>query len=205
MFSELFDMDISVGDKVLRTVAVYAGILLLLRLGGRRDLAQLSTFDLVVVLLLSNVVQNAIIGPDNSLAGGLLGAVVLLVVNAAWSRLVGLSPKAVRWAEGAPVTVVSDGKFLDRALWREGIRRADLDRALRMQGADHVGEVDTAVLNPGGSVVVKLREAEQNASVGDLDALRRHLDEALARIEARLGAGPDAATAREDHAGGQGP
>jgi uncharacterized membrane protein YcaP (DUF421 family) len=177
-------------------VAVYAGILLLLRLGGRRDLAQLSTFDLVVVLLLSNVVQNAIIGPDNSLVGGLLGAVVLLAVNAAWSRLVGLSPTLVRWAEGEPVTLVMNGQYLDRALWREGIRRADLERALRMQGADHVGEVDTAVLNPGGSIVVKLRKAEQNASIGDLDVLRRHIDEGLARIEAGLAAAPFAVGAR---------
>jgi len=134
------------------------------------------------------VVQNAIIGPDNSLVGGLLGAVVLLVINSAWSRLVGLSPRLVRWAEGGPVRLVSDGRYLDRALWREGIRRTDLDRVLHMQGADHIGEVDTAVLNPGGSIVVRLREAEQNASVGDLDALRRHLDEGLARIEARLAA-----------------
>jgi uncharacterized membrane protein YcaP (DUF421 family) len=139
---------------------------------------------------LSNVVQNAIIGPDNSLVGGLLGAVVLLTVNAAWSRLVGLSPTLVRWAEGEPITLVSDGQYLDRALWREGIRRADLERVLRMQGADHVGEVDTAVLNPGGSIVVELRQAEQNASIGDLDVLRRHIDDGLARIEARLAATP---------------
>jgi uncharacterized membrane protein YcaP (DUF421 family) len=196
MVSELFSMDISVGDKVLRTVAVYAGILLLLRLAGRRDLAQLSTFDLVVVLLLSNVVQNAIIGPDNSLVGGLLGAVVLIVVNAAWSRLVGSSPTLVRWIEGQPVALVSDGRFQDRVLWREGIRRTDLDRALRLQGADHVGEVESALLNPGGSIVVKLREAEQNASVGDLTALRAHLDEALARIESRLATPPDAVAPR---------
>lgn len=201
MFSELFTIDTSVADKVLRTVAVYAGILLLLRLGGRRDLAQLSTFDLVVVLLLSNVVQNAIIGPDNSLVGGLLGALVLLMVNAVWSRLVGLSPKLVRWAEGQPVTLVSDGRYLDRALSREGIRRADLERGLRMQGADHVSEVDTAVLNPGGSIVVTLRESEQNASVGDLDALRQHLDQGLARIEAHMAATANAREAREDNAG----
>jgi uncharacterized membrane protein YcaP (DUF421 family) len=196
MISELFKMDLSVAEKILRTVVVYAGILLLLRLAGRRDLAQLSTFDLVVVLLLSNVVQNAIIGPDNSLVGGLLGAVVLLTVNAAWSRLVGLSPTLLRWAEGEPITLVSDGQYLDRALWREGIRRADLERMLRMQGADHVGEVDTAVLNPGGSIVVELRQAEQNASIGDLDVLRRHIDEGLARIEARLADTPRGGGAR---------
>jgi uncharacterized membrane protein YcaP (DUF421 family) len=196
MISELFHMDLSVAEKVVRTVAVYAGILLLLRLGGRRDLAQLSTFDLVVVLLLSNVVQNAIIGPDNSLVGGLLGAVVLLTVNAAWSRLVGLSPTWVRWAQGEPITLVSNGQYLDRVLWREGIRRADLERALRMQGADDVGEVDTAVLNPGGTIVVKLQEAEQNASIRDLDVLRGHIEEGLARIEARLAAAPRAGETR---------
>jgi hypothetical protein len=67
---------------------------------------------------------------------------------------------------------------------------------LRMQGADHVGEVDTAVLNPGGSIVVELRKAEQNASIGDLDGLRRHIDEGLARIEARLAAAPRVGGAR---------
>ena len=90
--ADLFRMGEPVLEKGVRTVAVYAGVLLLLRLGGKRDLAQLNSFDLVVLLLLSNVVQNAVIGADDSLAGGLLGAVVLVAVNGAIVRTVsGLS------------------------------------------------------------------------------------------------------------------
>ena len=80
--SELWTIGIPAADKVVRTVLVYVGLAVLLRLAGKRNLAQLNSFDLVVVLLLSNVVQNALIGPDNSLTGALLGAVVLLAVNA---------------------------------------------------------------------------------------------------------------------------
>lgn len=184
--NDLFEMGVPVAEKVLRTVAVYGFILVLLRVAGRRDLAQLSTFDLVVVLLLSNVVQNAVIGPDNSLTGGLLGAVVLIVVNELWSRSVGRSAALVRAVEGSPVTLVSDGHYVQRALQRSGIRAADLDQSLHMQGADGVGEVAAATLNPRGSLVVELKHADQNASRGDLDELRRHLDDALRRIEGRL-------------------
>ncbi|HEX6754617.1 MAG TPA: YetF domain-containing protein [Mycobacteriales bacterium] len=184
--SELFEMGIPVGEKVLRTVAVYAAILVLLRVAGRRDLAQLSTFDLVVMLLLSNVVQNAVIGPDDSLVGGLLGALVLIAANEAWSRGVQLSPRLLRIVEGSSVTLASNGRYLDRALRREGIRPADLERVLHVQGADGVHEVARATLDPGGAIVVELRDADQNASRADLDELRRHLDETLARIETRL-------------------
>jgi uncharacterized membrane protein YcaP (DUF421 family) len=171
---------------VLRTVAVYAAVLALLRIAGRRDLAQLSTFDLVVMLLLSNVVQNAIIGPDNSLVGGLLGALVLIAVNEVWSRGVRANPGLIRLFEGSPVTLASNGRYVQHTLQREGIRPADLERVLRLQGADGVHEVARATLDPGGAIVVELREADQNASRDDLAELRSHLDTALARIEARL-------------------
>jgi uncharacterized membrane protein YcaP (DUF421 family) len=187
--NDLFEMGVPVAEKVLRTVAVYGFILILLRVAGRRDLAQLSTFDLVVVLLLSNVVQNAVIGPDNSLTGGLLGAVVLIVVNEVWSRSVSRSAALVRAVEGSPVTLVSDGHYVQTALYRSGIRAADLDQSLHMQGADGVSEVAAATLNPRGSLVVELKDEDQNASRGDLDELRRHLDDALGRIEGRLPAG----------------
>jgi len=109
MWSDMFSLQLPALEKVLRTVLVYGGLAILLRLAGKRDLAQLNTFDLVVMLLLSNVVQNAVIGPDNSLSGGLLGAVVLVGVNAVWVRVVGRSNRLVRLFEGSPTVLVKDG------------------------------------------------------------------------------------------------
>jgi uncharacterized membrane protein YcaP (DUF421 family) len=183
---DLFVIQIPPAEKLLRTVAVYAGLAVLLRLAGKRDLAQLSTFDLVVMLLLSNVVQNAVIGNDSSLTGGLLGATVLIAVNAVWARLVSTSERLVRIFEGSPTVLVRDGRYLRDALRREGLRRGDLDRTLHSQGADNVAEVTLATLNPGGAIVVELADSEQNASRGDLEALRRHLDDALERVLAKL-------------------
>ena len=90
-----------VADKLLRIVVVYLGIALALRLAGKRDLAQLNSFDLLVTLLLANLVQNAIIGPDNSLTGGLLGVAVLLTLNAVVVRFVGRHDWAVRASRAA--------------------------------------------------------------------------------------------------------
>ncbi len=88
MWTDLTHLDISVLDKIIRTVVVYWALIVLLRLAGKRDLAQLNSFDLIVMLLLSNVVQNAIIGPDNSLLGGLIGAAILIAANAFLVRVV---------------------------------------------------------------------------------------------------------------------
>jgi uncharacterized membrane protein YcaP (DUF421 family) len=129
--SEVWSLGVPTGEKVLRTVAVYAALALLLRVAGKRNLAQLNSFDLVVVLLLSNVVQNALIGPDNSLTGGLLAAAVLLCTSALVVRAVSRSDRAVRLFEGQDVPLVRDGRFLDRSLRREGLRRADVEAALR--------------------------------------------------------------------------
>lgn len=204
---DLFVMGISPAEKVLRTVGVYAGLAVLLRLAGKRDLAQLSTFDLVVMLLLSNVLQNAVIGNDNSLVGGLLGAVVLVAVNAGWGRLIGRSDRLVRLFVGTPTVLVEDGRYVDEALRREGVRRTDLERALHNQGADNVGEVRLAMLNPGGAIVVELADSDQNASRGDLQALRMHLDRRLDRVLAAVGdraetggAGPTDTAADDDRA-----
>src|SRR5207237_6649551 len=118
---DLFTIQIPVAEKVLRTVAVYAGLAVLLRIAGKRDLAQLSTFDLVVMLLLSNVVQNAVIGADNSLLGGLLGAVVLIAANAVWVRVVASSGVFARLLGGSPTVLVQDGRYQERTLRGEGL------------------------------------------------------------------------------------
>lgn len=181
MSEHLLHLGIPAPEKVLRTVAVYAAIAVLLRLAGKRDLAQLNTFDLVVMLLLSNVVQNAIIGPDNSLLGGLLGAAVLIGVNSAVVRVVASSAGLTRLFEGTPTVLVEDGSYDKAALRREGLRREDLDVALRRQGANSVDDVAEATLAAGGAVVVTLKDGEQPASRTDLARLEAKLDQLLAQ------------------------
>jgi uncharacterized membrane protein YcaP (DUF421 family) len=114
MTRDLLVVQLPLLEKVLRTIAVYLSLVLALRLAGKRELAQLNSFDLVVLLLLSNTVQNAIIGPDNSLLGGLLGAAVLLAANYTTVRLGFQHPAPPPAAlEGTPTTLVQDGRMLD--------------------------------------------------------------------------------------------
>jgi uncharacterized membrane protein YcaP (DUF421 family) len=177
---DLFTSGVPLAEKVVRTVAVYLGILLLLRLAGKRDLAQLNTFDLVVLLLLSNVVQNAVIGDDNSLIGGIVGAVTLIVVNSVLVRVAQRSEAAVRLFEGEPEILVRDGKVDADALRRLGLRPADIKAAVRRQGASTLGEVDEASLAPGGAIVVRLREEAENATKADIARVEAKLDRLLA-------------------------
>lgn len=179
----LFHFDVPAWEKVVRTIAVYLGIAILVRLAGKREMAQLNSFDLVVVMLLSNVVQNAVIGPDNSIAGGLLGAVVLVVFNAAWERLALVSSTLTRIFEGSSTLLVSGGKLDQSAIRREGLYDAEVVSAVRHQGANSIQDVDTARLEPGGSITVELLADAQNATSGELRAaiaeLREHLDRRL--------------------------
>ena len=179
--NDLFTMGIPIVEKAIRTVAVYIGILLLLRLAGKRDLAQLNSFDFVVLLLLSNVVQNAIIGEDNSLAGGVLGAAILVVGNSIVVRLVRRNAVAVRLFEGTPTTLVRDGRLDHAAIRHVGLREEDVVQAIRHQGANDVDEVAEAVLEPSGSIIVTLKDEEENATKADVQRLEAKLDALLAR------------------------
>ncbi|MDQ6642552.1 MAG: DUF421 domain-containing protein [Actinomycetota bacterium] len=180
MWSDLTDLGISVPDKLIRTVAVYLTIALLLRLAGKRDLAQLNSFDLVVMLLLSNVVQNAVIGPDNSLTGGLLGAAALLVLNAGVVRLARRSNRFNAVFEGTPTVLARDGHWDKAALEREGLRQADAEAAVKRQSATSVADVQQVTLAEGGALVVELRPQAQPATQADVDRLEAKLDRLLA-------------------------
>jgi uncharacterized membrane protein YcaP (DUF421 family) len=177
---DLFTVTIPIAEKVLRTVAVYLGILLLLRLAGKRDLAQLNTFDLVVLLLLSNVVQNAVIGNDNSLLGGLIGAATLIIVNSALVRATRASDQLDRLLEGTTTTLAEDGHLDKEALDRLGLRQADVVLALHKQGATSIDDVQRAVLAPGGSILLTLRDAANPATRADVTRLEAKLDRLLA-------------------------
>ena len=178
---DLFTMGVPIVEKAIRTVAVYFGILLLLRLAGKRDMAQLNSFDFVVLLLLSNVVQNAVIGEDNSLVGGALGAAILVLGNSIIVRVVRRSAVAVRLFEGHPTTLVRDGELDHAAVRHLGLREEDVVQAVRHQGANDVDEVLEAVLEPGGSIVVTLKDEEENATKADVERLEAKLDALLAR------------------------
>ena len=179
--NDLFTMGVPIAEKAIRTVAVYFGILLLLRLAGKRDMAQLNSFDFVVLLLLSNVVQNAVIGNDNSLAGGALGAAILVIGNSVIVRLVRRNAVAVRLFEGTPTVLVHEGQLDHEAIRHVGLREDDVVQALRHQGANDAEEVQEAVLEPGGSIVVTLMEQEENATKADVRRLEAKLDALLAR------------------------
>ncbi len=190
MWNDLLSLGVSAPEKIIRTILVYVALALLLRVAGKRDLAQLNSFDLVVMLLLSNVVQNAVIGPDNSLVGGLLGAAVLVGFNAGMVRFSVRSDRTFRIMEGTPAVLARAGQWDAGALRRLGLREADVDAALRRQNANDVSEVEKVVLEPGGAVVATVAEGYQSPTKADLDRLAAQVREidvtTIARLEAKL-------------------
>ncbi len=186
MDHQLLALGVPLADKLLRTVVIYLGIALALRLAGKRDLAQLNSFDLVVTLLLANVVQNAIVGPDNSLTGGLVGVAALLTLNSVVVRSVSRHDWAVRLFEGTSTTLVRDGRYIESALRREGLRKADIEVALRQQNANGPEEVAEATLTPGGAIIVWLKPQAMAARHDDLDALRQRVEELERRLSGKL-------------------
>lgn len=179
MWNDLMHLGVSVPDKIVRTVVVYAALVILLRLAGKRDLAQLNTFDLVVVLLLSNVVQNAVIGPDDSLLGGLIGASVLVLGNAFNVHVLRPRPGVATLLEGTTTVLAKAGEWLPDALRREGVRTSDLEGALRRQNAYKIDDVQELKLEPGGTIVVDLKPELENATKADMARLEAKLDRLL--------------------------
>lgn len=184
MWQDMFVEQIPVVEKLLRTVLVYILLALLIRITGKRSLAALTTLDFIVFFLLSNVVQNAVIGNDNSLLGGMIGAVTLVAVNAAVNRLIIASSVAERIFEGRPTTVIEDGRAVKPALRRLGIKRSELEHAVRMQNGDDVSEIANGILEPGGHLVLTLKPLEQGTTKADL----AEVTERLVRIENLLAA-----------------
>lgn len=146
----------------VRTLAVYLVILAGLRLSGKREMGQMTVFDLVVLLLLANSVQNAMVGPDTSLLGGILAAAVLLAANALIARLRLRSPRFRRWVEGTPTLLVLHGQVLAQHMRREEVDEESLLAALREHGLADLSQVDMAVLEIDGSIsVVPVGQATQ--------------------------------------------
>ena len=150
-------------EKILRPVLVYVALLLAFRFLSKRDLTQNTTFDLLIVLLLSNIVQNAIIGEDNSVLGALAGALTLLLLSTALNRLSAKSTKARRLLEGQPVMLVHNGRMLEDNLKKYAVSRPDLDAGLRAENMITLDDVRYAFLELDGTISV-IRKSEQSGT-----------------------------------------
>ncbi|PZS14163.1 MAG: DUF421 domain-containing protein [Pseudonocardiales bacterium] len=182
MWHDMFAQQIPFAEKVIRTALVYVLIALLLRATGKRGLSGLNSLDIVVMVLLSNVVQNAVIGPDNSVVGGAIGAVTLVAINSGVNRAALRSERMSRIFDGSDTVVIEHGQVLERAARRIGLRRHELDHAVRLQNGDDLAQVETGVLDPGGQLILTLKADDQSATKGDIEELRAQLQ----RIEAHL-------------------
>ena len=175
VFDLMFLLPLPILEKLLRPVIVYLVLVLLLRLFGKRELAQLNPFDLVVLLSLSNTVQNAIIGDDNSVTGGLIGAFSLLAINWLVVRVLFRSRKLTKVIEGRATVLVSNGQIDQRALQRESLSREELLAVIHRQGFEDFDQVRRCELEPNGTFYVEAFDP----SAAD----KRHA-ELLARLDA---------------------
>jgi len=175
VFDHMFQLPLPILEKLLRPVIVYLVLVLLLRLFGKRELAQLNPFDLVVLLSLSNTVQNAIIGDDNSVTGGLIGAFSLLAINWLVVRVLFRSRKLTSVIEGRATVLVSNGQIDQRALQRESLSREELLAVIHRQGFEDFDQVRRCELEPNGTFYVEAFDP----SAAD----KRHA-ELLARLDA---------------------
>lgn len=153
--------DIPPWELVVRSITIYVAMVLALRLFGKREIGQLTLFDLVLVLLLANAVQPAMTGPDSSLAGGVLIILALVLTNRALAAARRRLPFLRLVLESPPATIARDGAWLDEAVQQEGLDAADLETALREHGIASVDEVELAVLEPDGSISVVQRGDRQ--------------------------------------------
>ena len=175
LWSDMLYLGVPVLEKILRPILVYAFLVVGLRLAGKRELAQLNAFDLVVLLTLSNTVQNAIIGDDHSVSGGVIGATTLLMVNYAVVRFLYGHERLDQLVEGAATVLIDHGEIQRQQLKQELITLVELETAAHKQGLGSLDEVERAVIETGGTISFTAKKPSAEST--------RH-DEVLARLEA---------------------
>jgi len=173
MLSEMFRLGLPFAEKVLRPILVYGFLVIALRIFGKRELAQLNPFDLVVLLMLSNTVQNSIIGNDNTVTGGIIGASTLLATNYLVVRFVLKHRRLDEMLEGTPAVLIENGTIRRKALAKEMLSEAELTTVAHRQGFGSLVEIQSCVLEPGGTFVIQGKEP-------------RHSEKQFSEIDARL-------------------
>jgi len=181
-FRDMFTLGVPILEKVLRPWLVYTFLVIGLRLAGKRELAQINTFDLIVLLTLSNTVQNAIIGDDTSVTGGVIGATSLLVINYMVVRFLFRRMRLDRFLEGKPVVLIEDGRLRQRAMDHELITRSELEAAAHKQGFRDLANIARATLETGGSITFVAKDPSPIET--RYDDLVRRLDEISHQLQA---------------------
>jgi uncharacterized membrane protein YcaP (DUF421 family) len=180
--ADMFQLTIPVAEKMLRPVLVYLFLVVVLRVFGKRELAQLNPFDLVVLLSLSNTVQNAIIGDDNTVTGGIIGAFTLLLVNYLVVRFLFKHKRLDQIVEGNPTTLIAGGRIQKEGMAKELLTESELLMVAHRQGFSTLKEIETCVLEPGGTFYLQGKtppqeELRHNEILARLDDLSRQLAE----------------------------
>ena len=187
IWTDMFVLALPVAEKILRPIVVYFFLVIGLRLAGKRELAQLNPFDLVVLLTLSNTVQNAIIGDDNTVTGGIIGAATLLLLNFLVVRFLFRHEKLDRLVEGEPTVLIEKGRILEDLLTKEMLSRQELEAAAHKQGFSDLREVDHATLDPSGTICFTAKqpapeEKRHRELLDRLDQLTREVTTLQLRI-----------------------
>jgi uncharacterized membrane protein YcaP (DUF421 family) len=156
----MFELSMPLWEYVFRAVAVYVVLLLMIRLSGKRTVGQLTPFDVLLIVLLGNAVQNALLGTDNSLVGGLLLAAILILLNWTTGWMTSRNRLAEKVIEGVPVVLARDGQLFEQVLRREFVSRNDFDEALRQNGQLRLEDVAIAILETDGRISVVPKEGK---------------------------------------------
>jgi uncharacterized membrane protein YcaP (DUF421 family) len=172
----MFLMPLPLAEKILRPVIVYLFLVVFLRIFGKRELAQLNPFDLVVLLSLSNTVQNAMIGDDNSVSGGVVGAFALLAINWLLAWVLYRAPKVTVLLAGQAATLIRDGVVDEAELKKQSLTHEDLVSVLNKNGFNDPADVQACVLEPNGTFYVEGKKPS-----GD-SVEREHMIQALAEL-----------------------
>lgn len=190
MIQSMFHLPLPVLEKILRPMIVYLFLVVFLRLFGKRELAQLNPFDLVVLLSLSNTVQNAMIGDDNSVSGGVIGALSLLTINWVLTRMLFRSPKLSNILEGTETVLIRHGVVDWEATKKEALTELELRSVLHKQGFNSFEEVEKCVLEPNGNFYMEgikalSDDAQRAAVLRAVEALSREVKEMRAELATR--------------------
>ncbi|HLI52465.1 MAG TPA: YetF domain-containing protein [Thermomicrobiaceae bacterium] len=188
MWHDMFVAGVPLLERVFRSIIVYVFAIVALRLAGKRELGQYSTLDLVVLLFFSNILQNSVIGNDNSVTGGVVGAATFLGINWLVVKAIYRYDRIKTIVEGTETYLMRDGVIDEKALWHEGVDEEDLLEAAHKQGILNLGDVHNIILEPDGSLTI-IGKSPSGEEEFQQDLLRRidALQESLRQVSLRVG------------------